>query len=343
MAYGEVSIVGGTSRSRRCGPRRTQSGPGGPSYRGGPYVRKPLEDSRAFVRVSIPRWPGGWQSGRLKAGHSGPGPAGRRPRPRAIATPCVRPRGAWPERRGRGPRPGRRRLSSAGASGQSGPQLGVAAVEELRPGVSLGLQPVEGLAAELRLRGVVGRRVVLSLAGDGQCGGAGGVVARLVSAVVAELRVSLQRLGEQPGGGGEPLRVVAHLCEVQALGGVLGLVVSLQDGRQPPGQGDLLFELANPSGHVPGQWRAGRRQLRGPAVFGERPRRACPVLQGEAEVVVGLGVVGLEPDRLAVCGDGLVELALCARAMPRLLWASASSGLSRIASRYAATASSSLP
>ena len=33
-------------------------------------------------------------------------------------------------------------------------------------------------------------------------------------------------------------------------------------------------------------------------------------LQGEAEVVVGRGVVGLEPDRLAVFGDGLVELPL---------------------------------
>ncbi len=38
---------------------------------------------------------------------------------------------------------------------------------------------------------------------------------------------------------------------------------------------------------------------------------------------MGLGVVGLEPDRLAVFGDGLVELALVARAMPRLKWASA--------------------
>ena len=65
--------------------------------------------------------------------------------------------------------------------------------------------------------------------------------------------------------------------------------------------------------------------------------------QGVAEVVVGLGGVGLEPDRLAECGDGLVDLPLPARAMPRLQWASAKSGLSRIASRYAATASSHLP
>ena len=68
-----------------------------------------------------------------------------------------------------------------------------------------------------------------------------------------------------------------------------------------------------------------------------------PWRQGDAEVGVGHGVVGLEPDRLAVFGDGLVELPLGIRAMPRLLWAPASSGLSRIASRDSATASSSFP
>ena len=62
--------------------------------------------------------------------------------------------------------------------------------------------------------------------------------------------------------------------------------------------------------------------------------------QGVAEVVVGLGVVGLEPDRLAVFGDGLVQLPLARRASPRLLWAAASSGWSRMASRAAATARS---
>ena len=56
--------------------------------------------------------------------------------------------------------------------------------------------------------------------------------------------------------------------------------------------------------------------------------------QGESpRLIVGLGVVGLEPDRLAEFGDGLVELPLVPRAMPRLMWAQASSGLSRIASR----------
>ena len=46
--------------------------------------------------------------------------------------------------------------------------------------------------------------------------------------------------------------------------------------------------------------------------------------QGVAEVGVGLGVVGLEADRLAARGDrpGHVALRL-ARALPRLVWASA--------------------
>ncbi len=45
------------------------------------------------------------------------------------------------------------------------------------------------------------------------------------------------------------------------------------------------------------------------AVFGDGLVELPLVLQGVAEVGVGHGVVGLEPDRLAVLGDGLVELA----------------------------------
>ena len=47
------------------------------------------------------------------------------------------------------------------------------------------------------------------------------------------------------------------------------------------------------------------------------------VPEGNAQIAVGLGVVGLEPDGRAVGGDGLIQLALAARALPRLLWASA--------------------
>ena len=79
--------------------------------------------------------------------------------------------------------------------------LGRAGFEELGPGGELGLQPPDGLAAQLRLRRVVGRRIVLALPGGGQGGGAGGVVAVLGLAIVAELRVAGQRLGEEAGSG----------------------------------------------------------------------------------------------------------------------------------------------
>ena len=41
---------------------------------------------------------------------------------------------------------------------------------------------------------------------------------------------------------------------------------------------------------------------------------------------MGIGVAGLEPDRLAIFGAGLVELPLASRAAPRLLWAPTLSG-----------------
>src|SRR5205823_4572433 len=71
------------------------------------------------------------------------------------------------------------------------------------PGREFGLQPVEGLTAELRLRRVVERRLTLTLPGGGQRRGAGGVVAVLQVAVVEELRVACQRLRPQPGGEGD--------------------------------------------------------------------------------------------------------------------------------------------
>ena len=69
------------------------------------------------------------------------------------------------------------------------------------------------------------------------------------------------------------------------------------------------------------------------AVGGDRLVQLAVVVQGDAEVVVGLGGVGLEPDRLAAGGDGFGQLPWLRRAMPRLWWALAWSGLSRIASR----------
>ena len=45
--------------------------------------------------------------------------------------------------------------------------------------------------------------------------------------------------------------------------------------------------------------------------------------QSYAEVVVGLGVVGLDFQRLPVMGDGLVDLPAAGQSCTRLLWASA--------------------
>ena len=48
---------------------------------------------------------------------------------------------------------------------------------------------------------------------------------------------------------------------------------------------------------------------------------------------MGLGEVGLEPDGLAVVGDGLVQLPLAVQGDAEVEVGLASSGLSRIASR----------
>ena len=72
-------------------------------------------------------------------------------------------------------------------------------VEELGPRGEFGLEPFAGLSAELGLGGVIGRRIVLALAGRGERGGAGGVVAVSGFAVVGELGVMLQCLGVEPG------------------------------------------------------------------------------------------------------------------------------------------------
>ena len=58
--------------------------------------------------------------------------------------------------------------------------------------------------------------------------------------------------------------------------------------------------------------------IAGLAEFGHRLRQLPLVTQGVAEVVVGLGEVGFDPDRLTVCGDRLFQLPLALRAVPRL-------------------------
>ena len=81
----------------------------------------------------------------------------------------------------------------------------------------------------------------------------------------------------------------------------------------------------------------------GLAVVGDRLVVLALVRQGDAEVVVVPGLVGLQPDGLAEGGDRLVDSPLSRRARPRLSWCRASSGFSRMASRYSAIASSCSP
>ena len=171
--------------------------------------------------------------------------------------------------------------------------------EQLGPGGELGLQPVEGLTAERRFRRVIGRRIVLALPGSGQGGGAGGIVQRCHVRDSASCRVNLPGLTER----GE---CVAEM----ALGG----------------QGGAEFVMCL-------------------AVVGVEPDRLAvfceglvelPVLpQGGAEIGVRHGEVGLEADGLAELGDRPRRSRRISsrRKPPRLQWASAKSGLSRMASR----------
>src|SRR5262249_22452404 len=109
--------------------------------------------------------------------------------------------------------------------------LGRADFKELSPGGQLGLQPVEGLAAQFRLRGIALRRLVLSLPGRGQRRGAGGAQAEMLRAVVAELWTHCQCLGPETSGGGELLPVIGDLGDLEALGVVSGFFVLLNNGQ----------------------------------------------------------------------------------------------------------------
>ena len=55
------------------------------------------------------------------------------------------------------------------------------------------------------------------------------------------------------------------------------------------------------------------------AVLGDRLIELPLVVQGDAEVVVGIGEVGLEAQRLAVLGDRLVQLPLVAQGVAEVV------------------------
>ena len=54
--------------------------------------------------------------------------------------------------------------------------------------------------------------------------------------------------------------------------------------------------------------------------------------EGGAEIVVGIGVIRLQADGFLELADRPVDLAILEEAMPRLLWATAKSGFRRMAS-----------
>ena len=181
--------------------------------------------------------------------------------------------------------------------------LGLACFEELGPGVALGLEPVEGLLPQFGPRCVGGGRVVLALAGGGQRRGAGGVVAVPGLAVVAELRVGPQ--GARPRAG----RRRRTAC-----------------GRRPSGRRPAARRRpwACPR---PARRPAAGRPVR-PAARLRRPT-APRGIASRAASSPARGPYGIRPAtrRSRPC---------CRRIVPKLQWASAWSGFSRIASRISA-------
>lgn len=66
--------------------------------------------------------------------------------------------------------------------------------------------------------------------------------------------------------------------------------------------------------------------------------------ESHAQVIVGPGEVGVEPNRFPVLGDSVVILALGGKGEAQAnVWAGAKSGLSRMASLYSAIAASDWP
>ena len=213
--------------------------------------------------------------------------------------------------RGRGSRPGRCRLSSAGASAETnGRACGRAALHDLRPRRQIGREPVDRLFPPAGLGLIVERRVILALAATGQRRGAGGVVAVLDLHVLGQLRLSLEGLGPEAGRSAVEFLVVAELGEAECFGGVRRLGLADQDRWQ------LAVELDHPLGLVD-PLRGGitpvrvlRAQLVTPFELGKCLDEATLLAEHVAKVAMGFGVVGLEPQRLAVLGDRLVQLPL---------------------------------
>ena len=81
----------------------------------------------------------------------------------------------------------------------------------------------------------------------------------------------------------------------------------------------------------------------GLAVFGGRFIQLTLGPQGGAEVVVGLSVIGLESDGLAVFSDRFIQLTLGPKGKAEVVVGLGVIGFDRMAWRYSAIASSNLP
>ncbi len=195
---------------------------------------------RILEKMTWTTWVIAWNSIQIFNGRflSGPAPRGLRRPPRAIAIPCPRLPEAWPKLRDHGWSRGRcLAANDSRVWATSGRALGGPDARTIVQCLQLGLEPTKGLASKLALRGFVGERVILALSGGGQSGGAGGIVTILGQAVVAELRVSFQGFGQEPGRRVIEFLVDAHLGQGQAIGGVLraDLLPSAAPGDARPG------------------------------------------------------------------------------------------------------------
>ena len=130
------------------------------------------------------------------------------------------------------------------------------------------------------------------------------------SQVVAELRVGCQGIGPESGGAANRFPFTTHVRQGKALGVILRPVFPLQDDGETLGLCRLPFGLGNPPGRgvAPAELLAG--QLVPPSELGERTGVVALIPEDSAEMEVGQGALRLEPDLLAVGGDGLVQLPL---------------------------------
>src|SRR5262249_34511250 len=100
--------------------------------------------------------------------------------------------------------------------------------------------------------------------------------------------------------------------EGELLGGILRLVLALEDGRQAPIELRQLLGVAQPRFYPGAEFLrvAGAQVVRATELL-DGLLESAPLPQGPAEVTVDLGNVLLDFQGLAEMSDGLIQLALC--------------------------------